>query len=125
MMLVPVTTNMGIYTMKTKQMKHAVMLVIGGALALGLAGCGKHEGPYSGHSEKFFYGHTAASSRQFAWCKKHNPDFQNKTCRALVQAANQHEMHTFFAPSTSGQNAMGSGKDINLGNTAQFNPLAK
>ena len=105
--------------------KHLVLLALSGALAFGLSGCGKHEGPYSGHGEKFFYGHTAASSQQFAWCKKHNPDFRNKTCQALVQAANQHELHTFLAPAKSGQNAMGTGKDINLGNTAQFNPLAK
>ena len=108
--------------MKTK---HMVIMVMSGAFALGLAGCGKNEGPYSGHSEKFFYGHTAASAKQFAWCKKHNPDFQNKTCQALVQAANQHELHTFLAPATSGQNAMGSGSKVNLGNLSQFSPLSK
>ena len=113
--------------------KHLVFVALSGALALGLAGCGKHEGPYSGHSEKFFYKHmhTAATAKdrvvtgQMDWCKKHDSSFHDKTCQALVQAVSQRELHTFLAPPAPGQNAMGSGKDINLGNTAQFNPLAK
>ena len=112
--------------MKKKQMKHTVMLVLGGVLALGLAGCGKHEGPYSGHHTHYFVTHKKALNKQVAWCKKHETGTSiDKTCGAAIQALSQDEMHTFLAPSTTGQNAMGSGKDINLGNTAQFNPLAK
>ena len=112
--------------MKTNQMKHTVLLVIGSALALGLAGCGKHEGPYSGHHAHYFVTHKKALNKQLAWCKKHETGTSvDKTCSAVAQALNQDEMHTFLAPPAPGQNAMGTGKDINLGNTAQFNPLAK
>ena len=109
--------------MKTK---HMVMMVMSGALALGLAGCGQHEGPYSGHHIHYFITHKKALNKQVAWCKKHETGTSiDKTCGAAIQALSQIEMHTFLAPATSGQNAPGTGKDINLGNTAQFNPLAK
>ena len=112
--------------MKAKQMKRTVMLVLGGVLALGLAGCGKHEGPYSGHHAHYFVTHKKALNRQVAWCKKHETGTSiDKTCGAAIQALSQIEMNTFLAPSATGQNALGTGKDINLGNTAQFNPLAK
>ena len=109
--------------MKTK---HMVMMVMSGALALGLAGCGQHEGPYSGHHTHYFITHKKALNKQVAWCKKHETGTSiNKTCGAAVQALSQIEMHTFLASPAAGQNALGTGKDINLGNTAQFNPLAK
>lgn len=112
--------------MKTKQMKHTVMLVLGGVLALGLAGCGKHEGPYSGHHTHYFVTHKKALNKQVAWCKKHETGTSiNKTCGAAIQALSQVAINTFLAQPAAGHNAMGSGKDINLGNTAQFNPLAK
>ena len=106
--------------------KHLVLLAISGALALGLAGCGKREGPYSGHHSHYFVTHKKALNKQVAWCKKHETGTSiDKTCGAAIQALSQIELHTFYAPPSPGQNAMGSGKDINLGNTAQFNPLAK
>ena len=110
----------------TVNKKHIIMVVMSGALALGLAGCGKHEGPYSGHHTHYFVTHKKALNIQVAWCKKHETGTSiNKTCGAAIQALSQVEMNTFLAPPTPGQNALGSGKDINLGNTAQFNPLAK
>ncbi|MHB1880699.1 MAG: hypothetical protein ACYCPA_00585 [Acidithiobacillus sp.] len=106
--------------------KHLVLLALSGALALGLAGCGKHEGPYSGHHTHYFVTHKKALNRQVAWCKKHETGTSiNKTCGAAVQALSQIEMNTFLAPPAPGQNAMGSGSAINLGNPNQFYPTSK
>jgi hypothetical protein len=91
--------------MKTQQIKHMTMLVIGGVLALSLAACGKPVGgPYAGHDTHYFVTHKAALNQQLAWCKKHeNGTNSNKTCDAVSQALSQLELNTFLAPPTPSQ----------------------
>jgi uncharacterized protein YceK len=55
--------------------------------ALALSGCSAQDGPYGGHSAKWYYNHVSAGQAEYKWCGNQPKDVRHSaSCQNAVKA---------------------------------------
>jgi hypothetical protein len=73
-------------------------------LVLGLAGCAAqaHDGPYGGHTSKWYANHPKQDADEAKWCDAGSTRREDtKTCNAAYQGINEQLTHAFYGSKSS------------------------